>query len=61
MQGDEFYAKFKEALDYLGVGFRGMGQVQVDCTDAVFRIFTDTDECQIKLTRPDPKLYDGEV
>lgn len=49
MTGKDFYEEFKAALDYLGVGFRGMDEAQVQLDGSKLRISVDGRECAISI------------
>lgn len=33
MNAAQFYEEFKQALEYLGVGFRGMSEAEIECRE----------------------------
>jgi hypothetical protein len=49
MNAQEFYEYFKDALDYLGPGFRGMDEVIVCVQDNKFILMGGDKEASINL------------
>lgn len=53
MTGQELYEEFKEALNYLGLGFHGMHNVVVRIDGNKLRLCGAGRECAIEI--PEPK------
>ncbi len=53
MNGEEFYEAFKDALDYLGVGFTGKGEVEVQCKEGVVILASDERVASFGVPRED--------
>lgn len=51
MNADYFYGEYKAALDFLGVGFHGMSDVQVYIKDGKFIMLSDDKEVSIILPK----------
>lgn len=47
MTGEELYNDFKDALNYLGVGFYGMSKTEIFIDKDKLRITFDNKECAI--------------
>ena len=51
MNGDEFYYEFKQALNFLGVGFHGMSEVEMTVEHDKVVLSAGNKECSIKLPK----------
>lgn len=55
MNAEEFYQEFKDALDFLGVGFHGKDEVEVWLTDGKFCLALAGKEARVSLPTTEPE------